>query len=227
MFMTCFKGPILHLLPIHLFLPHFLSTLLPFLIYNSTSDASLPHSSPSLPPPVFSYLLLFPAHYFTFNSCLTFILCFPSSVPVSPTTTQYVLPLIAHLIISSISLFHLLSLISLHIYIFAPTLAFPLSSIFTHRSSSFVFLKAVFLNLTLQTFLLLCLFLCFHHWHLAITASLFFLFFLLSVISFLLKFAIFSPSLHVFFCPPFLPLSLISLSSWFSFSICHFSSFQM
>lgn len=175
--MTCFKGPILHLLPIHLFLPHFLSTLLPFLIYNSTSDASLPHSSPSLPPPVFSYLLLFPAHYFTFNSCLTFILCFPSSVPVSPTTTQYVLPLIAHLIISSISLFHLLSLISLHIYFFAPTLAFPLSSIFTHRSSSFVFLKAVFLNLTLQTFLLLCLFLCFHHRHLAITASLFFLFF--------------------------------------------------
>lgn len=114
--MTCFKGSILHLLPIHLFLPHFLSTLLPFLIYNSTSDASLPHSSPSLPPPVFSYLLLFPAHYFTFNSCLTFILCFPSSVPVSPTTTQYVLPLIAHLIISSISLFHLLSLISLHIF---------------------------------------------------------------------------------------------------------------
>lgn len=76
--MTCFKGPILHLLPIHLFLPHFLSTLLPFLIYNSTSDASLPHSSPSLPPPVFSYLLLFPAHYFTFNSSLTFILFFPS-----------------------------------------------------------------------------------------------------------------------------------------------------
>lgn len=92
MFMTCFKGPILHLLPIHLFLPHFLSTLLSFLIYNSTSDASLPHSSPSLPPPVFSYLLLFPAHYFTFNSCLTFIMIFPSSVPVSPTITQYVLP---------------------------------------------------------------------------------------------------------------------------------------
>lgn len=104
---------------------------------------------------------------------------FHLSVPVSPTTTQYVLSLIAHLIISSISLFHLLSLISLHIdFFFAPTLVFPLSSIFTHRSSSFVFLKAVFLNLTLQTFLLLCLFLCFRHRHLAITASLFFLFFL-------------------------------------------------
>lgn len=176
--MTCFKGPILHLLPIHLFLPHFLSTLLPFLIYNSTSDASLPHSSPSLPPPVFSYLLLFPAHYFTFNSCLTFILFFPSfctsfshyySVCSAPHCPPHHF---VHIPFSS-PFFNFLT----YIFFFAPTLVFPLSSIFTHRSSSFVFLKALFLNLTLQTFLLLCLFLCFHHRHLAITASLFFLFF--------------------------------------------------
>lgn len=226
--MTCFKGPILHLLPIHLFLPHFLSTLLPFLIYNSTSDASLPHSSPSLPPPVFSYLLLFPAHYFTFNSSLTFILFFPSfctsfshyysvcSVPHCPPHHFVHIPF-------SSPFFNFLT----YRFFFCTHPCF--SSIF-HFHPSLLLLclfKGCILKLNPADFSSSLSFPLFSspapcHYCFSVLS-----FFSLSVISFLLKFAIFSPSLHVFFCPPFLPLSLISLSSWFSFSICHFSSFQM
>lgn len=225
--MTCFKGPILHLLPIHLFLPHFLSTLLPFLIYNSTSDASLPHSSPSLPPPVFSYLLLFPAHYFTFNSCLTFILFFPSfctsfshyySVCSAPHCPPHHF---VHIPFSS-PFFNFLT------YIFFCT--HPCFSSIFHFHPSLLLLclfKGCILKLNPADFSSSLSFPLFSspapcHYCFSVLS-----FFFPSVISFLLKFAIFSPSLHVFFCPPFLPLSLISLSSWFSFSICHFSSFQM